>query len=114
MVNGVFKENGIIIKMRSIMRLVTIPLIKLLEIKQISRVFYGQKNIIFDIALRSIVALVCSNYRIVKEPNLYEVLIPENLKYFILKYESKPKARVLKKVISELKPYCTELTFNRN
>lgn len=66
-----------------------------------------------DIALRSIVALVCSNHRIVKKPHSYEVLIPENLHYVISTYKGKPNAHVLKKVILELKPYCTEIMFAR-
>lgn len=63
--------------------------------------------------ITSLVAFICPNFKVLKTPQTYKVLIPKTVPKYILKGKKEQNMNLLKRAALELEPCCVELTVAR-
>ncbi|HMK54011.1 MAG TPA: nuclease-related domain-containing protein, partial [Methanobacteriaceae archaeon] len=64
------------------------------------------------VTFTSLVAFICSDFRVIETPRDYKVLLPQTVPEYILNGKINQNINSLKEAALELEPYCVELTFS--
>ena len=60
--------------------------------------------------MEAIVAFINQDFRVVKKPERYMVLVPETVPKYILNRRKNPDKELLKRIALNLEPYCTDIS----